>query len=249
MIQSESIEKIMDSQILIRINNFIKNRLVEFSGVLLIIIGVFLLIAIISYSPADPNFIYTPEEIEIKNIGGFYGSVISDFLLQSIGLISFLIVLNLLNWGLTLTMKKEIGNFISKIFFTVSYIIFGSTFINIFYNDSFWLIDNGNSGFVGRLVKETLYSFINLIENQYTFFTLILLTIIFFVSSLSIDIKGIAKILLLPYLIIKKIINFSKKNKENDTKIDNTNFNINTKASSDNILRETQPILPFAIKI
>ena len=247
MIQSESIEKIMNSQILISINNFIKNRLVEFSGVLLITIGVFLLLAIISYSPADPNFIYTPGEVEIKNIGGFYGSVISDFLLQSIGLISFLIVLNLLNWGLTLTMKKEIGNFISKIFFTVSYIIFGSTFINIFYNDSFWLIDNGNSGFVGRLVKETLYSFINLIENQYTFFTLILLTIIFFVSSLSIDIKGIAKILLLPYLIIKKIINFSKKNKENDTKIDNTNFNINTKASSDNILRETQPILPFAI--
>ncbi|MDP7195290.1 MAG: DNA translocase FtsK 4TM domain-containing protein, partial [SAR202 cluster bacterium] len=130
----------MNSHILIKINDFVKNRLVEFSGILLAIIGFFFLISIASYSPADPNFIYAPGDVEIKNIGGFYGSVISDFLLQSIGLISFLMVINLLNWGLTLIVRKKIGNFIAKIFFKISYTIFGSTFINIFYNDSFWLI-------------------------------------------------------------------------------------------------------------
>ena len=142
----------MNSQILIKINNFVKNRLVELSGILLLIIGIFLLISIASYSPADPNFIYAPDDVEIKNIGGFYGSVISDFLLQSIGLISFLIVINLLDWGLTLTLKKKIRNFITKIFFTIIYIIFGSIFTSIFYNDSFWLVDNGNGGFVGSIL-------------------------------------------------------------------------------------------------
>ena len=238
----------MNSHILIKINNFVKNRLVEFSGILLTIIGIFLLISIVSYSPADPNFIYTPDDVEIKNIGGFYGSVISDFLLQSVGLISFLMVINLLNWGLTLIVRKKISNFIAKIFFTISYTIFGSTFINIFYNNSFWLIDNGNGGFLGRIIKENFYSLTNLTENQYIFFSLLLLTITFFILSINIEIRGIAKILSFPYLIIKKIIYFLKKNKENNSKTDNVNLNTDIKDLSDDVLKETQQILPFATK-
>ena len=238
----------MNSHILIKINNFVKNRLVEFSGILLTIIGIFLLISIVSYSPADPNFIYTPDDVEIKNIGGFYGSVISDFLLQSIGLISFLMVINLLNWGLTLIVRKKISNFIAKIFFTISYTIFGSTFINIFYNNSFWLIDNGNGGFLGRIIKENFYSLTNLTENQYIFFSLLLLTITFFILSINIEIRGIAKILSFPYLIIKNIIYFLTKNKENNSKTDNVNLNTDIKDLSDDVLKETQQILPFATK-
>ena len=84
----------MKSQILTKINNFIKKRLIEFSGILLCLFGLFLLASIITYSPEDPNFIYSSENTQIKNIGGFYGSVISDFLLQSIGLISILFSIN-----------------------------------------------------------------------------------------------------------------------------------------------------------
>ena len=84
----------MNSQILEKINNFIKNRLIELLGFVLMLISIFLLASIVSYSPSDPNFIYTPENTEIKNVGGFYGSVISDFLLQSLGLISIFLVFN-----------------------------------------------------------------------------------------------------------------------------------------------------------
>ena len=127
--------KNMNSQILIKINSFVKNRLIEFTGILITVIALFLLISIASYSPSDPNFIYTPENANIKNFGGFYGSVISDFLLQSIGLISFFVVLNLLNWGFALISDKKIINFIPKVFYTLAYIIFGTTFINIILND------------------------------------------------------------------------------------------------------------------
>ena len=97
----------MNSNILLKFNSFFKNRLLELFGVFLIISGVFALLSIISYSPEDPNFIYSPENIEIKNIGGFYGSVISDFLVQSIGLISVLFALNISYWGLKITLKKK----------------------------------------------------------------------------------------------------------------------------------------------
>ena len=97
----------MTSQILSKINDFAKNRLIEALGLSLMILSVFLIIAIFSYSPSDPNFIYSPEDTEIKNITGFYGSVMSDFLLQSIGLISFFLTINFFYWGYKILTKKR----------------------------------------------------------------------------------------------------------------------------------------------
>ena len=246
MIQSElnDLEK-MNSQILSNIHSFLRKRLIESLGALLIFIGIFLLAIIVSYSPDDPNFIYAPENVEINNIGGFYGSVISDFFLQSLGLISILFVINLLSWGLSLINEKIINNFTTKIFFTFVYLTFGTTVLNIFYNSSFWLIDNGNGGFVGRTIKENIYYFTPLIENQYVIFGLILLTIISFILSLSLKLNGILMILLFPLTVVKKILYFLKKK--------NTNVNLNIsdnytefKSSVETDTKQKQPFLPFS---
>ena len=238
----------MNSQILTRFNSFVKNRLIELFGILLILFSIFLFASIISYSPEDPNFIYTQENIQIKNIGGFYGSVISDFLLQSIGLMSVLIAFNIFFWGFKFTLNKKITNFISRIFFTLIYVISGTTFINISFNDSFWLIDNGNSGFIGRIIKENIYSFINLIENQYLIYCLILLTIVFFVLSLNLKLVEIKKILLLPFTILKKVMKILGKDKKINLSSENENINFDQKYSEENPVNEKQPILPFEKK-
>ena len=239
----------MNYLIFTKINNFIKNRLVEFLGVLLVFFSIFLLASIISYSPSDPNFIYTPENTEIKNIGGFYGSVISDFLLQSLGLISIFLVINFFYWGIKLITEKIINNFITKIFFTLIYIVFGTTVLNIFYNDSFWLIDNGNGGFVGREIKENIYYFSPLMENQYVIYSLVLLTIIFFILSLSIKLNEIAKILLFPFIIIKKVTSFFITDKKKvDTNIDVSSVHLERQSYKENASKEKQPILPFSNK-
>ena len=204
----------MNSQILIKINSIIKNRLIELLGISLMLISIFLLASIVSYSPSDPNFIYAPENTEIKIIGGFYGSVVSDFLLQSLGLISIFLVFNFFNWGLKIINEKIINNFITKIFYTLAYIVIGTTVLNIFYNDSFWLIDNGNGGFVGSAIRENINYFTTLIENLYVIYSLIFLTIVFFILSLSIKTSEIIKILLFPFIITKKILNFLKKNEK-----------------------------------
>ncbi len=239
----------MNSQILTKINNFTKNRLLEFSGISLVLISFFLIASIFTYSPSDPNFIYTPENTKIENIGGFYGSVVSDFLLQSIGLISILLCINFFTWGLKIITSKKIENFISKFFFTTIYIVLGTAVLNIFYNDSFWLINNGNGGFVGRAIKENIYYFTPLIENQYVIYSLIFLTIIFFILSLSINTNQFIKISFLPILIINKVLNLFKKNtiKANDN-IDNSNINFQQKNYEENVLKEKQPVLPFSKK-
>jgi len=242
----------MTSQFLSKINNFAKNRLIETLGFSLMLLSVFLIIAIFSYSPSDPNFIYSPEGSEIKNIAGFYGSVVSDFLLQSIGLISFFLAINFFYWGYNILIKKKVDNFILKIFFTLSYIVLGTISLNAFYNDSFWLIDNGNGGFVGRSIKESIYYFSVFIENPYMVYSIISLGIIFFILSLSINLREIIKFFYIPIIIIIKIAKFfkTKKNNEDEEKTNTTSANLESLELNENVSNENQPVLPFSkIKI
>jgi len=237
----------MKSQVLTKINNFIKKRLIELCGILLSLFSLFLLASIITYSPEDPNFIYSSENTQIKNIGGFYGSVISDFLLQSIGLISILFGINFFYWGLKVISERIINNFITKTFFLLIYIISGTVFLSSFYNDSYWLIDNGNGGFVGRSIRENIYYFAPVIENQYFVYFLLFLTIIFFILSLSIKLNEIIKIFLFPIFLIKKIYNFLKKN-TNKTNLNKNelNFTSEDQQNDNSNKKNQQPILPFA---
>ena len=239
----------MNSQILLKINSIIKNRLIELLGFSLMLAGIFLLLSIASYSPSDPNFIYTPESVEIKNIGGFYGSVVSDFLLQSLGLISILVAFNFFYWGLKLTTQKKVSNFITKIFFIVVYGIFGTVVLNVLYNNSFWLVDNGNGGFVGNYINKNINYFIPLIENQYIIYALALLTLIFFILSLDMKFNEIKKILFFPFITINKIGNLFKKSKEKiDNDINVSNDQLEQQNYKENNFKEKQPILPFSNK-
>ena len=239
----------MGHMILSKVNSFIKNRLIELMGIFLILISFFLLASIASYSPSDPNFIYTPESTEIKNIAGIYGSIISDFLLQSLGLISILLILNFFYWGIKITKYKKINNIIAKISFIFSYIIFGTTTLNILFNDSFWLIDNGNGGFVGREIKENIYYFTPIIENQLIIYSLILLTVVFFILSLGIKLKELGYILVFFLTLPKKILNiFIKKTKNEEVEDRVLNINLEEQGNLNEEIKIKQPVLPFSQK-
>ena len=86
---------------------FTINRVIEVFGLSVSIIGVLLLIALISYSPNDPNFIF-PENTEIHNVLGFKGSYISDLFFQSIGIISYLISITLAVTGVNIFRNKDL---------------------------------------------------------------------------------------------------------------------------------------------
>jgi len=59
-------------------------------------------------------------------------------------------------------------------------------------------------------------------------------------------INEIIKFLSLPYLIFKKFVSLFSRSKKDDMNIDNSNLGVETKNFSDNALKETQAILPFA---
>jgi len=192
---------------------FVIKRLIEIMGICISLFGIFIFIALISYSPNDPNFIF-PDNTVIKNILGYQGSFISDFLLQSIGLIAYLVPITFIFTGTNIFRKKEIFLLIENAFFIVIYSLFGSLFFNIFYIETFTLYINGNGGFVGNYLSETfIKSLINSYNNFFYYF-FILITIFFFLISINFNPKnffqGIKKII--QFILKKNIKNYTNKN-------------------------------------
>ena len=93
--------------------NFTIQRLAEIFGVIISLAGVMLMLALITYSPNDPNFIF-PENTKIENLMGFHGSFISDLFFQSVGLIAYLIPLTLIITGINIFKSKDFFLFIEN---------------------------------------------------------------------------------------------------------------------------------------
>ena len=210
----------MNTNFLNSVTNFIIKRTFELLGLILIFTAVLLAISFVTYSPEDPSHIYGDSSIKVKNFFGVYGSTVADFFLQSFGLASFLLVVNLMLWGFIFLIKKEIKRFFLKLFFVVIYLTLGSIFIYLTFNNSFWLIDNGNSGFLGRMSYDFISNLAPWVENQYFLSIILLLTITFFIFSSELNIKNIL------VQVFKKILTvFKKKDKiEKSITLSNNEF-------------------------
>ena len=213
---------------------FLVNRLVELSAIILICTSLLLFVSLLSYSPEDPNFIF-PENSEIKNLLGYRGSFIADFFYQSIGLISLLLCFTFFFTGIVIFNKKIISSIFGNLFYSMIYILLGSIFFNTFYPDSFWLINNGNGGFVGKYLSDSfLNSIINLNINI-SFYLLVFLILIFFLLSINFSIKYFLNLL---KNIFSTPIKFNKKEKIIDPEIDNFNDQID---QSETLIQEDLP--------
>ncbi len=211
MIQSDkfdslkmNIKKIVNITLL-----FIAKRLTEIFGFLILSAGIFLFVSLVSYSPEDPNFIF-PENTEIRNLLGFRGSYISDIFFQSIGLVSYLVSLTLIFTGINIILKKDFFLIIENIFYSILYSIFGSLFLNYFYNTTFALFINGNGGFIGDYLNENFFKSLIGINENISYYFLIILIIILFLLSINFSLKKF-------FNFLRKINFLNLKNNKNYT--------------------------------
>jgi len=188
--------------------NFIIKRFIELFGLIILLISIFLLISLISYSPEDPNFIF-PENTEIQNILGFKGSFTSDLFFQSLGLISMLVSISLFFTSINIIKSKQIFLLITNLFYTILYSLLGALFFSVFYPKSFWLSINGNGGFVGKFLEKTfLASLINL-NQEITYYVLIIIILSLFLISVNFKLNSCIN-------FVKILLNFIfKKNEKN----------------------------------
>ena len=214
---------------------FTIKRLIEIIGIIIFCLGIVLLIALISYSPTDPNFIF-PKNTDIKNILGFQGSYISDLFVQSFGLIAYLIPITYICTGLNIFKKKEIFLFIENTFFIVLYILIGSLFFSFYYKEAFSFYINGNGGFIGNYLNQFFVGELMSSYENICFYLFIFLILKIFFISINFNIKNFSQ-------TIKKIIKIIFRN--NAKNYTNKNEIINEYIPQDEIKNLIQEDLPF----
>ena len=202
--------------------NFVLKRLIEFIGILILVLSALILLALISYSPNDPNFIYS-ESQDINNFLGINGSIGADFLLQSIGLISYFLPITLIFLSITIFYDKNLIKIINCLFYIVCYSIIGSVFLTQFYKEAFFLIINGNGGFVGNYFYNEIFFYISNLNIKLSYYFQILLFTTFFLISINFKL-----IWLFP---LKKVFKNEKKIKP----IDSTKFEKEISVETENI--------------
>ncbi len=164
--------------------NFTLKRLAEISGIMIFSFGILLFIALFSYSPEDPNFIF-PKDTKIKNLLGFQGSFISDLFFQSFGFVAYLISFTYIITGINIFRVKEFFLIIENTFIAILYTILGTLFLTHFYSNAFTLYINGNGGFVGNYFGQTFLTSIILINETLIYYLLIVLVIALFLLSVN----------------------------------------------------------------
>jgi len=199
-----------------KIGSFCIKRLAELIGLSLITISILLLISLLSYSPEDPNFIF-PKNTIIKNILGLKGSHISDLFFQSFGLISILIPITYFFTGINILISKTFLIIIENTFFIIIYTFLGCLFFTAFHEKSYWLIINGNNGFLGNLFEDNfLLVTVNTYQEVAYYFLIILISLVF--------LKSINFRIFFIFNLLKKIPHIFSKKPKRENNYDQVNF-------------------------
>ena len=224
---------------LTKTKEFLIRRITEFFGLIVIFFALSTLSSLASYSPDDPNFIISHTN-EIQNLMGYKGSIVSDFLFQSVGLIAFLIPITLFFSGINILIYKRQIVFIDNLFFCIIYIILGSLFLSYFKNESFLLTVNGNGGFIGLFLEDSFLASILEINNKVSYYVLAIIIFFIFLKSINFKISHTIN-----YIKFLRSLSFRKKikNVNEDSYLKESIYNQNLKED-----KRVQESLPFENK-
>ena len=223
---------------LTKTKDFLIRRVTELLGLMIVIASFAIMISLVSYSPNDPNFI-SNEFNKVENLLGLKGSIFSDFLFQSIGIVAYFFPITLFFSGINVFLKKRQIILIDNLFFSVIYIIFGCLFFSYFSNESFFLTINGSGGFVGLFLKNSFFGDLIIIEENIAYYFLIIISISIFLISINFRISYTYNIFI---ELIKLFKNKKSKVNENEFTVQN---NISQNMEDTKTIQE---ILPFESK-
>ncbi len=143
---------------------FIARRLIDSLGFIFLGIGLFTLIALMTYDHTDPSWNTAGETQDIKNWLGASGAYFADLLLQTLGIASFVFGITTVLWGRRVIKRKPLSPFAGRLAalifavlsFSVAFAIMPSPFEN-------WLTAAYMGGSGGMLVLNKFASIFSII--------------------------------------------------------------------------------------
>lgn len=200
---------------------FIKNKLLNLLGAILIAISLFITFALVNYNDNNPS-INTVTSINFLN--ELYTSyIISDILLQFLGLTSYLIPTHFLYYGIKLLQNNTTHNYFKKFFATIILILLSSIITSFFFNEY---------SVIGSFFSEKI---LELKPNKYAFYTTItsILLSCFLLLVYSFEINLLS--------ILKKITSLINREQILSKNIEDVRFNIKSFKLPSNISSSKKP--------
>ncbi len=175
--------------------SFMKRRFKEAAGLILVVAVISLAVAIITYSPNDSS-LNSSGSGSMGNYLGSIGAIISDLVLQVLGLAILLPMIVLSIWGWIILKKKEISLIWIRLFILFTATTFFAAFLNVLKVPENWPLMSSLGGVLGSFVFENITSLSNSLElNKILTMTILLFcTISLFVFSLGLSLKDWKKL-------------------------------------------------------
>ena len=174
------------------LRNFIKHRLLEITGLIIIIFDIAFAISIIDYNSLDAS-INNSTSLPVSNIMGLYGAIVSDLALQFFGVSILLPFLILLVWGFHLIRHITITHIGYKILATLISVFTAAFVLSSLSSPIDWPILSGLGGMFGYLTFEPVISFCRAheIDKGFPIFAAVMISFISFLLALSLDWKNL----------------------------------------------------------
>lgn len=193
-------------------------------------LSLLIFLSLVTYDTNDNSLFQYDSSIKINNnVLGVSGAVVSDLLIKTFGIASFIIPLVLGYWAFSLISKKNSINFLSISAFPFLVLVL-SVICSLIFPKDFMFFNNQVSGFVGKGIVEIINHLISDVFFKNLKVIMILIFVTLFVITFNITIKNLRTFfsfiislinlivaLLLYILRIKKNLNFSMFFKKSNT--------------------------------
>ena len=135
------------------VRTFLRRRLEEVVGITVLMAGLALAIALITFDAADPSF-NRASDGPAQNLAGVPGAYVADLLLQTIGLAGTLLTLMFVIWSWRLLTHRDMAPIWLRFTLSPFAITFAATALAALSTPSNWPLGSGLGGLVGTLILD-----------------------------------------------------------------------------------------------
>jgi len=132
-------------------HRFLINRMLECSGLLLVAMALYLVVAFGSYSPDDPGW-FTATSAPPENLAGIHGARTASYLISTLGYAAWTIVVYLLAWGARLFCHQPPSHLLIRIWYFPLFLLLASAFLATLVRPDHWQHHYGLGGIIGDTV-------------------------------------------------------------------------------------------------
>jgi S-DNA-T family DNA segregation ATPase FtsK/SpoIIIE len=140
--------------------DFMKHPLRQLAGFLTCLMCLYLAICLITFNTSDPSLNRATLD-EVQNAGGYFGALLADIALQTLGLAVWCFVFVPFTWGVKMAMGKRVSFLWLRVTLLLTATVLFSTLLSLIEPYESWPILSGLGGTIGLLVEQSakgLYS-------------------------------------------------------------------------------------------